>query len=139
MDRNTWIGLGAAALCLLFVYISQPAKTQPPTDPLLETTMRIHDDAMRDMGEMNRLSRQLKAELPALDSLSPRADSIRTAVRQMKQAEADMFTWMREYQAPELPLDAAGRAYLEDQKTKISKNYADIRAAAETGRRLAGQ
>ena len=128
MDKNTWIGLSISALCLLFVFITQAPEIKTP-DALLQETMDIHDTAMADLALMNRLGRQLKKELIELDSLAPRADSIQSLLLQIKQAETDMYGWMREYKAPEEPLDEAAKAYVKDQKMKISKNFSDIQAA----------
>jgi hypothetical protein len=139
MEKNTWIGLVIAALCLAFVFLNQTPKNKATPDDLLQSTMDIHDAAMRDLAEMNRIGRQFKKTVTELDSLAPRADSIRTLLRQMKQAETDMYTWMREYKAPSEPLDEAGKMYLEGQKSKISKNYSDIQAALNAGLQLSGQ
>lgn len=138
MDKNTWIGLIISALCLAFVFLTQTPAPAPPNE-LLQSTMDIHDAAMEELGAMNDIGLQLKKEIAELDTLAPRADSIRTLLRQMDLAETDMFNWMREYKAPKEPLDEAGKAYLEDQKSKISKNYNDIHAALEAGRNLVGK
>lgn len=138
MDRNTWIGLTAAALCLLFVWLVQPGTptANPDVETLLKTTMDIHDEAMKEMAAMNRIGRMLKKETQTLDPDSPRADSIHHVVQAMKLAEEDMYTWMSLYEPPtDMPADKA-MPYLEDQKAKISQNLADIQAAHEAGKRL---
>jgi hypothetical protein len=135
MDRNTWIGLTIAALCLVFVFYTSDGGKNTEVDALLDATMAVHDEAMAEMAEMNRLGRALKKDLVALDSVSPRADSIRVILRQIKKAEEDMYGWMRNYEPPkDLPADEA-KIYLEDQKEKISRNQADIRAAREAARK----
>lgn len=135
MENNSWIGLGAAFLCLAFVFF-----TQNTTDDNLETlqteTMRIHDEAMKDMAAMNRVGRALKKEMESLDTLAPRRDTIRQVLGQMKKAEEDMYAWMRNYTPPEnKPADEA-KGYLEDQKQKIEQNQRDMKAALEAGQRM---
>lgn len=136
MDKSNWIGLGVAAAVLLFVFFNADGEKNTAVDALMQSTMAIHDEAMKEMAGMNRYGRMLKSEISKLDSLSGRADSIRVALRQIKLAEEGMYTWMSEYKAPaKLPAEAAS-AYLEDQKQKISKNQQDIRAATEAARQL---
>lgn len=135
MEQNTWIGLGTAFLCLAFVFF-----TAAPGENNLETlekeTMRIHDETMKDMADMNRIGRSLKRELETLDSLAPRRDTIRQLLRQMKKAEEDMYNWMRQYTPPEGQAAEEAQRYLEDQKQKIEQNQRDMKAALEAGRKL---
>lgn len=141
MEQNTWIGLGAALACLAFVFLMGTGDGKnPEVEALLESTMAVHDEAMVEMADMNRVGRALKKELTQLDSLAPRADSIRTILREIKKAEEDMYGWMRNYEPPaaDLPAEAA-KAYLEDQKAKISQNQQDIRAARDAAKQAAGQ
>lgn len=137
MDKNTWIGLTAAALCIAFVFLTAGDGKNTEVEALLASTMAVHDSAMVDMGAMNRIGRALKRELVTLDTLAPRADSIRTVLRDIKKAEEDMFVWMRAYEAPkaETPAEEALR-YLEGQHAAISQNQRDIRAATEAGQKL---
>lgn len=136
MDKSNWIGLGVAAACLIFIFLNENGVEQkdPEVEELQQTTMAIHDEAMKEMAAMNRFGRILKQELSTLDSLAPRADSIRTTIRQMKQAEDDMYTWMQEYKAPGKLPAAEAKVYMKDQLEKISRNNRDIRAASEAGR-----
>ncbi|MFN0015133.1 MAG: hypothetical protein ACKVU2_11355 [Saprospiraceae bacterium] len=135
MNNNTLIGLAAAAFSLLFVFFAPQDKSE--VNALVESTMAIHDAAMAEMGEMNRLSRALQRQLTTLDSLAPQADSVRVVLRSIKRAEEDMFDWMRGYEAPaaDMPAEEALR-YLKGQHAAISQNQRDIRAAIEAGKQL---
>ena len=139
IDRNTLIGLAAALLCLAFVFTVQSSgasEKEEAVKEMLTATMDIHDEAMREMADMNRIGRMLKKEVQDLNPETPHADSILTVIQAIKQAEEDMYTWMRLYEAPtELPPDEA-LLYLEDQKAKISQNLADIQAAHEAGKKM---
>lgn len=135
MENNTWIGLGAAFLCLAFVFFTQTSQDYG-VEVLQTETMRIHDEAMKNMADMNRVGRGLKKEMETLDSLAPRRDTLRQVLGQMKKAEEDMYNWMRQYAPPdELPEEAAKR-YQEDQKQKIEQNQRDLKAAMEAGQKM---
>lgn len=135
MEKNTWIGLGAAFLCLAFVFFAQTPQ-ENGIETLKTETMQIHDEAMKNMAEMNRLGRSLKREMETLDSLAPRHDAIRQVLEQMKVAEEGMYTWMQQYAPPdELPEETA-KQYLEQQKQKIEQNQRDLKAALEAGQKL---
>ncbi|MEQ1746596.1 MAG: hypothetical protein ABMA02_14285 [Saprospiraceae bacterium] len=135
MNNNTWLGLAAATFCLLFVFFAPQDKSEVKT--LIESTMAVHDAAMAEMGEMNRIGRALQRELATLDSLAPRADSVHAVLRSIKRAEDGMFDWMRSYEEPasDMPAEDALR-YLKGQQAAINQNQRDIRAAIEAGKQL---
>ena len=132
MENNTWIGLGAAFLCLAFVLFG-PNQGSSDLEALQTETMRIHDETMKDMADMNRIGRGLKQELETLDSLAPRREAIREVLGQMKRAEEGMYYWMQQYSPPENKPEAEAKLYLEDQKQKIGQNQRDMKAALEAG------
>jgi hypothetical protein len=137
MDQNTWFGVGTAAVVLLFVFLVDGQKN--PVEELKVQTMAIHDEAMVEMAEMNRLGRMLKRELAQQTTDTPRTDSIRATLRLMKKAEEDMYTWMRQYTDPVgWPTEEALR-YLEEQKRLIGQNQEDIRRARDAARKLLEQ
>jgi hypothetical protein len=137
MDQNTWFGVGTAAVVLLFVFLVDGQKN--PVEELKVQTMAIHDEAMVEMAEMNRLGRMLKRELAQQTTDTPRTDSIRATLRLMKKAEEDMYTWMRQYTDPVgRPTEEALR-YLEEQKRLIGQNQEDIRRARDAARKLLEQ
>lgn len=136
MDRNTGIALLTAALCLAFVFLTQGGGAAGAVEKLEKETMAIHDEAMKEMADMNRIGRGLGAELESLDSLSPRRVAIRAVLTQIRQAEEDMYAWMQQYTPPtELPA-AEAEQYLTAQKQRIEKNYQDMLAASAAGKKL---
>lgn len=138
MDKNTWIGLLIAALSIVFV-LSQGAEKSPgKLETLEKATMQVHDEAMKEMADMNRISRSLKTELVTLDSLNPHSQAIRMVLKQMEQAEAGMMGWMQQYKAPVGQPEAEAERYFEQQKDMIEKNYREIRQAVEAGKELQG-
>jgi thioredoxin-related protein len=105
---------------------------------LQQSTEHIHDEAMKEMAVMNRLGRELKKELAAIDSTAanPRREALVSALSAMRLAEEDMMNWMVQYKEPTGMEKDAALQYLQTQKTKIEKNQSDIRAATEMGKRL---
>lgn len=105
-------------------------------EALKTETMRIHDEAMKDMGPMNAISRSIKNEMETLDSLSPRRDSLRNAVSNLERAEEEMMNWMKNYKDPgeNMPKEEAVK-YLQEQKTAIEKNLNSIRTATKEAMR----
>lgn len=104
---------------------------------LQRETEEVHDVAMRDLADMNRVKRSLKAEMTELDSLALRRDSILSVLALMETADADMMSWMANYKPPaDTASVKAALDYLKKEKEKISANGNMIRAAKEAGRKL---
>lgn len=115
----------------LVILVVSSCDNNKEVEALKAETMRIHDEAMKDMGPMNARSRQLKKEMAELDSLSPRRDSLLRLVSAMEKAEEGMMDWMKNYKAPgdDMPKEEAIK-YLQEQKAAIEKNLNEIRAAS---------
>ena len=132
---NACFSIAALALALLF----SPAcgEDRSAVTALQQETEAIHDEAMRDLADMNRVKRKLKAELAQMDDSSPRRDTLLSVLSQMETADADMMRWMAEYRPPaeHEPLEKA-LAYLKIEKEKISANGKMIREALETGQKI---
>jgi hypothetical protein len=100
----------------------------------------LHDEAMKDLGIMNRISKNLRKELAQLDSLhqtSPRRDSIQQAVAAMREAEDGMMIWMAQYKAVEQVPEKEALPFMTKQKNDIEKNRNDIKEALQRGKALA--
>lgn len=128
-----------STLLLLFACTTQPdPKTQ--IAQLDAQTMTIHDAAMKEMSEMNRLGRQMKQKLSAIDTTQAAARALRTtyidALTNMKKAEDDMMDWMTQYKSPDDKPAAEAIRYLQQQNEKIAKNQADIHAALEQAKKI---
>lgn len=106
---------------------------------LEQETMRIHDDAMKLLADMNRSSRNLSAEIPQLDSTAENNDRRKAIVEvlaEMEKADGDMMSWMSGFNIPENASAEEKISYLTEEKVKIEKNYQDIRAALERAQKL---
>ena len=137
MNKNTWIGLGIS----LLLVAAQLAYKKYQYANLHNETMQIHDEAMKNMAEMNRFGRKIGHELHIADSLhisGSRRDSLEKARLKMATAEDEMMKWMAGFDAntPLLPMKNE-LEYIRNQKSKIEKNAFDIREAIETGKNLA--
>jgi hypothetical protein len=105
---------------------------------LQSETLTAHDEAMKEMAEMNRIGRNLKND-PAfkteINIKNTRKDSILAVLHQIEIAEADMMDWMANYEEPAANMEKnAAIAYLADQKAKMVKNQQDIHAAVLEGK-----
>ncbi len=129
-----------ATLILAASLILLSCNDRKAVETLEKATMDLHDEAMKSMGAMNAVASDIRAALPSVDSLSPRFDSLQTAVRTIKKAEADMMDWMQQYNSPaeDMPIEAA-TSYLTDQKAKMAKNLKDIQAALAQGQGALGK
>jgi hypothetical protein len=99
-------------------------------------TDRIHDEAMKDLAEMQRVKRSLKTYLSSA-ALPPEASKNHSDVLLlMEKADADMSTWMANYKSPDGMDEQAALQLMEEQKKGIERNLKDIRAAIEDGKKL---
>jgi hypothetical protein len=125
----------ASVLILSFIFIA--CNDRAAVEKAAQATMTIHDDAMRLIGPMQVLNRQLKAEMATLDSLSPRFDSLAQAVLAIGRADRDMMAWMANYEEPaESVQEPIALQYLKEQQSKIEQNYKDIQQATSEAKRL---
>lgn len=108
-------------------------------ETLQTQTMAIHDEAMKEMADMERTARalkQLQAGIDTLPASKPRRDAIAAALTTIEKADGDMMDWMQTYQAPDDKPTEEALNYLKDQKQKIEKNISDIRAANAAGKQI---
>lgn len=107
---------------------------------LYEEAMTVHDEAMKDMGEMNRVGRELKAKVLTLDSTAAdyatRKVAYDAALQHIEKAGDDMMSWMRDFKKPTELTSKNAVEYLQKAKTGIADNAADIKAAIEEGKAL---
>lgn len=123
-----------AALFMMFAACEDGSKKQ--IEALQKETMDIHDEAMKDLAEMNRVSRKLKEFMISAIMTPEQSEKYTAALTAIEKADEDMSNWMRDYEEPKGVPAAEAMRYLEEQKQKISKNRDDIRAALEAGKKL---
>ena len=122
-------------ICALFLTVGcNDEKKQ--VEALQKETENIHDAAMKDMAEMNRVARQIK-EFMISATMTPEQSATYTAtLNSIGEAENSMMAWMVNYKAPiGMPAGPALK-YLEEQKNLIEQNHIAIQAATEAGKKL---
>lgn len=125
-------------LCIasLFMLLVSCDDSQEQIKALKKETMDIHDEAMKDLADMNRVSRELKDYMVVALMTPEQSQQFFTVLADMKKAEDGMMSWMAEYKDPKGMPGQEAIAYMQDQKQKIAANRDDIRAALEAGKKL---
>ena len=110
----------------------------PVGDPnkSLETEVNtLHDQSMKDMAEMERVGRQVKAEFKTVQGDEARKSYVKS-IAETSRAGMDMMAWMRDYRAPsDLPAAEASR-YLNEQKAKLQRLHSAILAATTNAQKV---
>ena len=118
---------------------AQDASAKSPAVQALETeTMKIHDEAMKEMADMNRVTREMKDLMIRAQMTPEGSQKFQKVLDDMGKAEEGMMAWMAGYKEPVGQPEAEALKYLQEQKDKIAKNQADIRAALAAGQQLMG-
>ncbi len=136
------VALAKAGLVLLMVsalLFTACNNDKKQVESLIKETETIHDEAMKDMADMNRVARELKQTMIAA-MMTPEQNAVYTDVLdKMGNAENGMMDWMKNYKSPDEMSSADALKYIQEQKTLIEKNQADIKAALEAGMKLKGK
>jgi succinate dehydrogenase flavin-adding protein (antitoxin of CptAB toxin-antitoxin module) len=129
----------ALLLLLTFTLFTACGGDKKQLETLVQETETIHDEAMKDMAEMNRVARALKETMIAA-TMTPEQSAVYDKVlTNIGNAENDMMDWMKNYKPTDAMSTEDALKYIQDQKTAITKNHADIKAAMEAGKKLQGQ
>jgi len=124
---------------LAFLLFSACNNDQKQVDQLLKETETIHDQAMKEMADMNRVARALKESMVATTLTPEQSAEYNTVLTNIGKAENGMMDWMKNYKSLDEMSQENALEYIQGQKTGIEKNYADIKAALEAGKKLQGQ
>lgn len=127
----------AFGLAIAIVATSCGNEKKQQIDTLIGETERIHDEAMKEMADMNRIARDLKQRMIADSSMAAeRKEAIMSTLTLMGKAENDMMEWMKNYKNPDGMPPVEALKYIQEQKNLIEKNQKDIKAALEAGQKL---
>jgi len=124
-------------LSMLFFVACDNDKKQ--IEALTKETETIHDEAMKDMADMNRVARELKQTMMAAMMNPEQSAAYAEALTAMGKAENDMMDWMKNYKSPDEMPSAEALKYIQEQKALMEKNRADLRAALDAGKKLQGK
>lgn len=108
-------------------------------EALKKETETIHDEAMKEMAEMNRTARAIKDFLVSASMTPEQSAQYVEVLTAMGKAENDMMSWMANYKEPVGKSADEATQYLTEQKKLIEANYADIKAATAAGKKILGQ
>ena len=108
-------------------------------EALKKETETIHDEAMKEMAEMNRTGRAIKDFMVAASMTPEQSTQYIEVLTAMGKAENDMMSWMANYKEPEGKSASEAVKYLTEQKKLIEANYADLKAATAAGKKILGQ
>ncbi|MBX2892276.1 MAG: hypothetical protein KF734_15215 [Saprospiraceae bacterium] len=129
--------ISLAAFLLCSAACKDSSKTQIET--LKKETMDVHDEAMKDLARMNRVSRKLKDFMISATMTPEQSQVFTSTLVAIEKADDDMTAWMSAYRDPKGKPPAEAIQYLQEQKSKIEKNRDDIRAALTAGEALLAQ
>lgn len=111
-----------------------------------EEMMAVHDEVMPRMGEINRLSRQLRSAYETVDTTDRELlGQIDNAVRALEEADQGMMAWMNMNAGNLLEKLRADKtheeimAYLKKEKAAISEVAEKMRSSIAQGTELVGQ
>ena len=105
-------------------------------EALQKETENIHDQAMKDMAEMNRVAREIKDFMMSASMTPDQSATYTATLTAIGDAENGMMAWMTGYKSPSSLPAAEAMVYLREQKILIEKNAAAIKTATEAGKKL---
>lgn len=126
-------------LTVLFAGLMLAACTsdQKKMEALKSETDAIHDAAMKDLADMNRVARAMKGMMISDSTMSAEKKAeFEQSLIAIGEAENNMTNWMMSYKVPENPGEAV--QFLEEKKTSILANQQEIKTAMENGKKLLG-
>lgn len=126
-------------LTVLFAGLMLAACTsdQKKMEALKSETDAIHDAAMKDLADMNRVARAMKGMMISDSTMSAEKKAeFEQSLIAIGEAENNMTNWMMSYKVPENPGEAV--QFLEEKKTTILANQQEIKTAMENGKKLLG-
>ncbi len=126
-------------LTVLFAGIMLAAcnSDQKKMEALKSETDAIHDAAMKELADMNRVARTMKQLMLSDSTMSDEKKAeFEQRLKAIGDAENNMTSWMMSYKMPE----DAGEAvkFLEEKKTAVEANRQEIKTAMENGQKLLG-
>ncbi len=97
-----------------------------PSEVIYNEVMKIHDDVMPKVKDINRLQKQLKAKLESPEATTNQKE-IQSLLQQLDLADKSMWDWMGAFKQPNKnsPQDSIIQ-YLKQEKITISKVSEDM-------------
>lgn len=110
-----------------------------PSEVIYKEVMKIHDDVMPKVKDINRLQKKLKAELKA-PTATTNKEEIQSILKQLDEADKGMWDWMGAFKQPskDSPQDSIIQ-YLQQEKSTISKVSEDMLTSIATAKKYLDQ
>jgi hypothetical protein len=120
----------------LFIFSCSSSSNDSVDIPSLKAeVIAIHDEVMPKMGELRKVSKELRL---AAEADSTKADWVETA-DQIAAANESMMVWMRGFEPNYEGTDEEIVNYLQDQKVKVEKVRDDMNGSLAAGKALLDQ
>lgn len=123
------------ALALAISSCETSSKDSVDIPTLKSEVIAIHDEVMPKMGELRKVSKELRQ---AAEADSTKQSWIETA-DEISEANESMMVWMRGFEPNYEGTDEEVIAYLQDQKVKIEKVREAMNGSLAAGKSLLGQ
>ena len=110
-------------------------------EKLYKEVMKIHDDVMPKMSDINRVKRNLKDQLEEGKIVNDQMkQKINASIDELIAAEDSMMDWMREFKAPkDADPDEKVIKYLNEEKLKISRVSDQMLSSLQNGSNILDQ
>lgn len=104
-----------------------------PNEALYNEVMKIHDEAMSKMDDINKSTQELKAKLEQSPNLSEKEKmELNAIISRLDSADNGMRVWMRQFNPiPDSVGEEKAREYLEGEMEKIKRVREDMLQALE--------
>ncbi len=136
---KTYAQAGDCPVCGMALEAQTAAPAAPLSKALSDKAGAVHDEAMKELAEMNRVGRRMKDFMQKAKMTKEYHDKYADVLAAMEKAEAGMMSWMAQYREPTDLSPEAAQQYLNDQIQKIEQNKKDIHTALEAGKSLLQQ
>ena len=107
------------------------------TQQLYDEMMKIHDDVMPKMANINKLSKTIEKKLEHLEEGTPQYQSAKKAMLDLNLADKAMWDWMNQYadNSQKVPKNELKNFYKEE-KEKIQKVSDSMLFSIEAGEKI---
>ncbi len=139
---KSWKASAKSALLLMLLstlLFTACGNEKKQIDTLYKATETIHEEAMKGLADMNRVTRALKDTMISAQLTPEQSMTYNEVLSQMGLAENNMLDWMKGYKTTDNMAPADAIKYLQEQKMILEKSQAEIEAALEAGKKLQGK
>lgn len=133
------------AIACFTVACNSGAKQETEQQQAFDAVMLVHDEVMPKMGDVNRLTTDLRNRAAGLDSTQlTLKNDMYDVIQSLERADEGMMSWMAAFQSPEI-MRGEGKAheeimrYLEAQQNEVNQVRDSIQLALQRGEEVLQQ